>query len=70
MNLHEPKERSERVNSRTPRVLGQYVEFREADGKIFTQNSREYPKTEGQSQVGAAHEGLPLTNVDWGDIIL
>ena len=28
-------------------ILGQYVEFSEAVGLIFTKNESEYPKTEG-----------------------
>ena len=41
-------------------VLGQYVEFSEAVGLIFTKNESEYPKPERGSnpEWALAHEGL------------
>ena len=38
--------------------MEQYVEFREADGKIFTKNKREYPKTEGAIPSGRSPRGI------------
>ena len=41
--------------------LGQYVEFSEAVGLIFTKNESEYPKTErggSNPEWAIAHEGL------------
>ena len=38
--------------------MEQYVEFREADGKIFTKNEREYPKTEGAIPSGRSPRGI------------
>ena len=42
-------------------ILGQYVEFSEAVGLIFTKNESEYPKTErggSNPEWAIAHEGL------------
>ena len=49
--------------SRHHTVLGQYVEFSEAVGLIFTKNESEYPKTErggSNPEWAIAHEGLLL----------
>ena len=43
--------------------MGQYVEFSEAVGLIFTKNESEYPKTErggSNPEWAIAHEGLLL----------
>ena len=40
------------------KILGQYVEFSEADGLIFTKNESEYPKTEGAIPSGRSPRGI------------
>ena len=50
-------------------IMGQYVEFSEAYGLIFTKNESEYPKTEGaipsgRRPLGIARDCLSFVDVD------
>ena len=57
-DLRSPTETDETPRRLMSWTLGQYVEFREADGKIFTKNEREYPKTEGAIPSGRSPRGI------------